>query len=610
MGSLVKWGNWKFIGILFVICYVIGIIGWVLYEPSLPVSSALYKSLQLFFLETSFPVYPIPWILEIARFFAPIIAAAVVLKLLISLVWKTTRDLKLLGIKNHIVIWGLNTETNYLLENLLRNSNSRIVLITSTQEASEFPALKPARRLTVIFADEAESLSDKTKLCQKIHLESAKSVFVMTGDDTNNIETVEKIEAYLDNCEKKRETLKVRRTENKNCELQVFVHIDDEHTMKFMKQCKGNDPERNVFISFFNTKRMLAQHLVDMFSPDRYRRISEGDPVPATILLVGLTDQGEKILTEAALLYHFANHVKPRIVVSDRDVKRRMRSIYENYPLLRNVAEIVEVEFLDLIRGEVDWEIFSTISSCFIATENEGESSFVARKLRQMFEVKADSDVNGRDREVSTVPAIVAVIPMLSRFFDIVPETRQKLETVNINISNPGEVLNGDNLFSANEEIEKIAMYFHWEYNKRKDKTLDKVWNELEDSEKDSNRYAARHLPIKLRFLGVRIADASTDCPTFDQNKVTEDQKRTMHIMEHRRWMAYRELNGFVYGQKWFKEDGKSNKEVMNILMINNSIKSWHELEPNIKEIDSIFANAGDAVAELNKKIVVDRQKS
>ncbi len=49
--------------------------------------------------------------------------------------------------------------------------------------------------------------------------------------------------------------------------------------------------------------------------------------------------------------------------------------------------------------------------------------------------------------------------------------------------------------------------------------------------------------------------------------------------MEHRRWMAYRELNGFVYGQKWFKEDGKSNKEVMNILMINNSIKPWHELE-------------------------------
>lgn len=606
MESLVKWGNWKLIGILFVICYIIGIIGWALYDdPSLfPVSSAFYKSLQLFFLNTSFPEYPIPWILEIARFFAPLIAAAVVLKLLISLIWKTTRDLKLLGIENHIVIWGLNTETNYLIENLLGNSNSRIVLITNTREMSGFPALKLTRRLTVIFADEAERISDKTKLCQKIHLESAKSVFVMTGADTKNIETVEKIEDFLDECEKKREA------ENLNCELRVFVHIDDEHTMNFMKHCKGNDAKRNVSISFFNTKRMLAQHLIDKFSPDRYRRIGEGDPIPATILLVGLTDQGEKILTEAALLYHFANHVKPRIVVSDRDVKRRMRSIYENYPLLGNVAEIVEVEFLDLIRGEVDWEIFSTVSSCFVTTEYEGESSFVARKLRQMFEIKTDSDVNGHGRKVSTVPAIVAVVPILSRFLDIVPETRQKLEAVNIAISNPGEVLNTDNLFSTNEEIEKIAMYFHWEYNKRKDKTLDKVWNELEDSEKDSNRYAARHLPIKLRFLGVSIADASTDCPIFDQNTVTEDQKQTMHIMEHRRWMAYKELIGFVYGQKWFKEDGKSNKEVMNILMINNSIKPWHELEPNIKEIDSIFANAGDAVAELKKKIVVDSQKS
>ena len=111
MESLVKWGNWKLIGILFVICYIIGIIGWALYDdPSLfPVSSAFYKSLQLFFLNASFPEYPIPWILEIARFFAPLIAAAVVLKLLISLIWKTTRDLKLLGIENHIVIWGLNT---------------------------------------------------------------------------------------------------------------------------------------------------------------------------------------------------------------------------------------------------------------------------------------------------------------------------------------------------------------------------------------------------------------------------------------------------------------------------------------------------------------------
>lgn len=609
MESLVKWGNWKLIGILFVICYIIGTIGWALYEPSLPVSSALYKSIQLFSLNTNFPVYPIPWILEIARFFAPIIAVAIVLKLVISLVWKTTRDLKLLGIKNHIVIWGLNAETNYLLENLLGNS-SRIVLITSTHEMSDFPALKPARRLTVIFADEAESLSDKTRLCQKIHLESAKSVFVMTSDDANNIETVEKIEAYLDGCEKKRVALEARKTENINCELQVFVHIDDEHTMNFMKHCKGNDAKRNVSISFFNTKRMLARHLIDKFSPDRYRRIREGDSVPATILVVGLSDQGAKILTEAALLYHFANHVKPRIVVSDRDVKRRMRSIYENYPLLGNVAEIVEVEFLDLIRSEIDWEIFSTVSSCFVTTENEGESSFVARKLRQIFEVKADSDVEGHGRKVSTVPAIVAVIPILSRFLDIVPETREKLETVNINISNPGEVLNTDNLFSTNEEIEKIAMYFHWEYNKGKDKTLDKVWNELEDSEKDSNRYAARHLPIKLRFLGAKITDTATDCPTFNQNTVTEDQKRTMHIMEHRRWMAYRELNGFVYGQKWFKEDGKSNKEVMNILMINNSIKSWDELEPNIKEIDSLFASAGQAIAELNKKIVVDCHKS
>ena len=606
MESLVKWGNWKLIGILFVICYIIGIIGWALYDdPALfPLSSAFYKSLQLFFLNTSFPEYPIPWVLEIARFFAPLIAAAVVLKLLISLIWKTTRDLKLLGIENHIVIWGLNTETNYLLGNLLRNGSARIVLITNTLEMRGFPAFKPTRRLTVIFADEADRISDKTKLCQKIHLESAKSVFVMTGDDTKNIETVEKIEDFLDECEKKREA------ENTNCELQVFVHIDDEHTMNFMKHCKGNDAKRNMSISFFNTKRMLAQHLIDEFSPDRYRRIGEGDPVPATILVVGLSDQGEKILTEAALLYHFANHVKPRIVVSDRDVKRRMRSIYENYPLLGNVAEIVEVEFLDLIRGEVDWEIFSTVSSCFVTTENEGESSFVARKLRQMFEIKVDSYVNGHGRKVSTVPAIVAVIPILSRFFDIVPETRQKLEAVNINISNPGEVLNTDNLFSTNEEIEKIAMYFHWEYNKRKDKTLDKVWNELEDSEKDSNRYAARHLPIKLRFLGARITDTATDCPPFDQNTVTEDQKKTMHIMEHRRWMAYKELIGFVLGEKWFKEDGKSNKEVMNILMINNSIKPWHDLEPNIREIDSIFANAGEAIAGLNKKIVIDCHKS
>ncbi len=45
MGSLVKWGNWKFIGILFVICYVIGIIGWELDEPS---SLSLRRCISLF----------------------------------------------------------------------------------------------------------------------------------------------------------------------------------------------------------------------------------------------------------------------------------------------------------------------------------------------------------------------------------------------------------------------------------------------------------------------------------------------------------------------------------------------------------------------------------
>ncbi len=57
MESLVKWGNWKFIGILFVICYIIGIVGYMYDDPSLfPVSSAFYKSLQLFFLTRAFKI--------------------------------------------------------------------------------------------------------------------------------------------------------------------------------------------------------------------------------------------------------------------------------------------------------------------------------------------------------------------------------------------------------------------------------------------------------------------------------------------------------------------------------------------------------------------------
>ncbi len=98
---------------------LIGIIGWGIGRTSLLSLLALYVS-SAFLPGSKLADYSIPWILEIARFLAPIIAAAVVLKLLISLIWKTTRDLKLRGIENHIVIWGLNTETNYLLENLVK----------------------------------------------------------------------------------------------------------------------------------------------------------------------------------------------------------------------------------------------------------------------------------------------------------------------------------------------------------------------------------------------------------------------------------------------------------------------------------------------------------
>ncbi len=124
-----------------------------------------------------------------------------------------------------------------------------------------------------------------------------------------------------------------------------------------------------------------------------------------------------------------------------------------------------------------------------------------------------------------------------------------------------------------------------------------KIWEELPQEFKDSNRKAADHIGVKIRGLGYMIVPEhqEKDGPDPYANvTLNPDEIELLAHLEHDRWFAERTLAGWSY----FPERNDDIRRTPKLV-------PWEELDEETKEqnMDSI-KYIPDVLREVNERIV------
>lgn len=134
------------------------------------------------------------------------------------------------------------------------------------------------------------------------------------------------------------------------------------------------------------------------------------------------------------------------------------------------------------------------------------------------------------------------------------------------------------------EQIEQLVVNFTKDYTKNSAEKIKSIfginaqWNNLTDRKKESNRYVARHLDVKvyiLKKLGLK---------TFSNDEIKEHFKYLAPI-EHNRWSAEKFAFDFAYGV--LPTSDKNLKKILkDTLKIHDQLIPYNELDDSNKDKD------------------------
>lgn len=567
--------RWLVLAVIAAFLFVLGFIGWIEFfdiaGKSVSIFSLFQLTFGLFIRETFFPGfadilnladYRIPLFLDIARIVAPWITLSVFITLVLSLLRNLTTVLAIrLFYRNHIVVISDDVNSNYLL-NCVRLDflDSKIVLLKDTK-VQDF-SCRRFEDIPVI----SGSIEDPSIL-KITAINRAKHIVIATNDDSVNVRLLRSIEHTLS-----------RKRKKKN--IEIWLQIEDFKSFETFKGYKGEDPSLGTDVHIFSVFQRIAADTVDRFSPDRYDTTGGSQ---REIAVLGLDTLGQWLVLEAAQMYHFANMKKLRVTIIDSEIENKVKSLLRICPLLKKVIEINPVELLDFLQMDSP-ESFSGVSTCFIAWPKVEEIEYISRKMRQLF---------FNSRELLDSPAIVLVDISSCLCSEIMKESLETLEAIGVTVSRPAGIS-----IKNEEECDCLAMQIHNVYSNLSQKELELEWSNMNDYFKDENRYAARHLPIKLRSLGLEAVPTDDPREAVDFKEILERSEQLLARLEHDRWLARKLVNGYIHGKKL-------ERKLRDRLKIHVDIRPWEELSEKDREKDLVvLRNIENMLREIGKKIV------
>jgi hypothetical protein len=171
---------------------VLGSIGFYRQSPNSEFSTALYKSIQLFSMESGvLDQPPTPLLVEVARWLALCTLAGVVFTALQALLGHFRTTVRIAFANNHVIICGAGRRGEALARAFHKAGKEKIVVIELNEQNSTLGELKNLG-VEILIGNALDS-----GLLQKAGISKARSLIAVTGNDEKNLLICSEVEEKL-----------------------------------------------------------------------------------------------------------------------------------------------------------------------------------------------------------------------------------------------------------------------------------------------------------------------------------------------------------------------------------------------------------------------------
>lgn len=545
--------EWSVVFVLAAGALMLGYLGFHEAFPGYSTTALLYRSLQLFALESG--ALPsergAPWALEIARILAPAVAAYAAIRAVILLFGE---QLAFLGrrflLRDHVVIVGLGAK-GFSLAKSFRRLGARVVVIES-DPTNEALAGCRERRIPVVVGDGA----DKAFL-RKARVPDARHLFVTAAGNRTNISIAFSVAS-----------LPFRR---RSRPLDAFVHLDDLALWRLLgAQVVAIEGQLPFRMSFFNVHETAARALLERHPP--FAEEPGAEPRRPHLLVVGMGRLAESLVVYAATMWQRGSpeaEEELRITLVGPRADEQRRALETRYPELSDLCTLgtwaVEAETVGHAATPLP-DRGSAFSAIYVCVDEEAEGLAAALALR----TRAD---------LRQAPIVLAV-----REEDAGVALALRGDAALVPVEPFGVLTHGlapDVLVHGTAEILARAKHEHYLESERErgvaaaDNPSIVPWLDLDESLRESNRLFADSIGAKLAAARCVVVPSPLVDPNDPAFTFSDAEVEELARSEHDRWCS--DLRG--QGWRWGPAKDAARK-------LHPSLVPWSELSEEERDKD------------------------
>lgn len=312
--------RWVIIGFTWVSSLLLGFIGFYSFsldnELNWSIGDIVYRTLQLPKLSAGDVNGKMNGNLEVARFLLPGISVYAIILGFFSLMEKQLQWLRLITIRDHIVICGLGRKGGFLAKDLL-SQGLKVVVIESDSNCKEAKLIRKKGGIVL------EGDATKQEVLNSAKIFRAKHLICLLGNDSLNLQAA--MQAY-------QITKKI-----KSKELNCTICITSKDLVQLIKNNELFPTNEIPFrLMVFNPYDRTARSLLirdEVFN-------SSSNDANRHLLIIGWGQLGESLIIQAANTWGFSKKCNLVITVLDRSAQERFSSLVERYPSIQQNCKI------------------------------------------------------------------------------------------------------------------------------------------------------------------------------------------------------------------------------------------------------------------------------
>ena len=512
-------------GVIGIVAAISGFIGY--YSKGYGILNSAYNTWSLFILNFAwkgYPDNPVPAMVELARWFAPVSTFISVAKALQMAFQKQWRRAVFSWQGDHTIICGADNGAIVLAEELL-NKGEKVALVVEEQAAMNLNELEERGLYKVI-----GNMLD-TDTLKKACIDKCKRIVLMEQDDVANIGVAIKFSSLC--CQK-----------GKADKTELYIHLMDKSiSAVFTSSQAYYENSHRIDLHIFNNYENLAKMLFRSYQFYSGIDIFAEEARKPHLLIIGFGNAGEQVLLQAIMNGHLPNDTRVKTTILDRNARAKEEYFIGRYPQIYKHCKEIQRNFKEM---DVETNSFSNyiknnlhdITQIVICFDDDKRSLSTALLILE----HAKKEIKERDIRIAVrIGKTVNIVSAVDNNNDVLQQVfcfgwMQQIATEDVVI---------------NESLDRMAKAAHENY-KSQNPAEERGWNELTLFEKESNRAQVEHIGMKLHVLGLFAvapgelkSDYGSEIKKQELEILLDDKKELLARMEHERWNAFHYVNGW-----------------------------------------------------------------